>query len=199
MDLAIRVGLGSGRKDQRLTYRQQLVEAQLLLMQNGSRIVDDEKLYNSFKGGVADMGLGNVNDYFNDPSQFGAPPEPGPNPENAKAQMQMQIEQAKLQARMQADQAAHQLEMGKAQARMQVEQTKAMSKLQLEQARAEAEARLAREKAQFEAELASAKMQFEQRLAEQKMAIHAQFRTRRAGSGDEAEMAENRAGGDLSK
>lgn len=219
MDLGIRVGLGSGRKEQRLIYRQQVIEAQMMLMRSGSRIVTEENLYNSFKGATADAGLGNVNDFFSDPNEVEKdaqgrdvvdpatgqpklkrpPAEPQPDPETLRAQMQMQVEQAKVQARIQADQAAHQLEMGKAQARMQVEQGAAMSKLQLQQAKMQAEAQLARERAQFEAQLAQAKMQFEQRLAEQKMAIDAQMQAQRAASHDEVKMAENRPGGDLSK
>ncbi len=80
MDLAIRVGLGSGRKDQRLSNRMQLLEIQKLCIQSGLRIVSEEHIYNSLKGIAADAGLGNVNDFAADPAQLGAHRSPAPIP-----------------------------------------------------------------------------------------------------------------------
>ncbi|MBO9624160.1 MAG: hypothetical protein J7500_15740 [Sphingomonas sp.] len=67
MDLGIRVGLGTGRKDQRLQHRMMLLDLQKQAREIGSPLVDDKKLYNSAEGIVADAGLGDVNNFFNDP------------------------------------------------------------------------------------------------------------------------------------
>ncbi len=213
-----RVGLGSGRKEQRIAFRRELMGYQANAMDAGLPIVDAAKLYNSAKGFVNDAGLGDVSEFFNDPNEpelgpDGQPvidPETGqpklkhapadkPDPAMAEAQAKMEIEQAKVQAAMQADQAKHQAELVKMQAQHELEQNKAMAKIQLEQVKASEAAKLAQAKAQFEANLAQQKTAFEQDMARQKMEMEAQMQAVRALSDHEAKMSKNRPGGDLSK
>src|SRR3546814_3523820 len=52
------------RKDQRLQYRMTLLEIAQQALQGGSRIFNDEKLYNIVKGMIADANLGSAREYL---------------------------------------------------------------------------------------------------------------------------------------
>jgi hypothetical protein len=171
-----KVGLGSGRKDQRLIYRQQIMEVQSLLMQAGSPLVDDEKIFNSVKGAVADMGLGTATDFVNDPATLQPQPEK-PDPEMAKAEAEMQIKAADLQGKQQ--------EMA---AKLEMQREEAALKLELERARAEAEMALSRER-----------MFAEMELERERMRLQAEADERQAERDREIALKENRAGGALNK
>lgn len=85
-------------------------------------------------------------------SQPQQPQQEKPDPEAAKAQAQMQLEQARMQmeqSRLQADQ---QMEQVKLQAQMQIEQFKAEQAQQIEMMRQQAETERAQMKAQIDAE-----------------------------------------------
>jgi hypothetical protein len=187
MDIAIRVGLGSGRKDQRLAYRQQVAEFQKLCLENGLRMVGEQHIYNSLKGMIGDMGLGNVNDFAADPSQMPKqdPNAQKPDPEAMKAQAEMQARQADLQMKQQ-----------EGAARLQLQQQKDAATAALDRSRAEAEAALARARAQFEAELARDKAAADYALARERLAHE---RILSAAQAEQDELPENRPGGDLSE
>lgn len=96
MDMAITVGLGSGRKDQRLIHRMNVLEMQKQAMAEGLSLADEENLYNSAKGYIEDAGLGNVNAYFNDPATTqaeGAEDEPPPQVQAKMIEAQAKREQ----------------------------------------------------------------------------------------------------------
>jgi hypothetical protein len=199
MDIAIRVGIGSGRKDQRLAYRGQVAEYQKACLQAGLRIVGEQHIYNSLKGLIADTGLGNVNDYAADPGQL-PPADAGPDPNAQKAAAEMQFRQADLQQRQQ-----------EGAARLQLQQQKESAKLAIERSRAEAEAGLARARAQFEAELAREKAAQEYQLARTRLAHEREVAALKAAgavplvaaadsfAGPDVHLSDNRDGGDLSK
>src|SRR3546814_20208883 len=67
MDVSIRVGLGSGRKDQRLIYRQQLLEMQTEGMQIG--LTSPKHIFANVSAMARDASLGNPLDYFIDPER----------------------------------------------------------------------------------------------------------------------------------
>lgn len=77
---------------------------------------------------------------------------PQPNPEEMKAQAEMQLEQAKMQAEQQKEQAKLQMEQQKAQLEMQLEQQKAQQDAQLAQWKANLEAETKLAVAQIQAE-----------------------------------------------
>jgi hypothetical protein len=197
MDLAINVGIGSGRKDQRIVYRQQLAEIQKACIEGGLRIIGEPQIYNNIKGMVADMGLGNVNDYATDPAQL-PPEDPNakpPDPETMKAQAEI----AKGQAELQQQQQQFQADQQDAQMRLQLDSQREQAKIALARATAEAAANLAREKAQFEAQLARDKSVAEYQLAQQKLAHERELSAVKAANDHEVRMSTNREGGDLSK
>src|SRR3546814_11061469 len=73
------------RKDQRLQYRMTLLEIAQQALQGGSRIFNDEKLYNIVKGMIADANLGSAREYLVDPATL--PPEQDKtDPETLKVQ-----------------------------------------------------------------------------------------------------------------
>ncbi len=180
MDIGIRVGLGTGRKDQRIAYRMQVLEMQKQARDVGLPIVDDEKLFNNADAIVADMGLGDGNQFFIDPKT--APPkEPPKDPAMVEAEGRLQLEQQRQQ-----------FEQQKTGAQLELERMKADAQADIARERALLDAQLMQDKAALEADLAERKFQFEQQLAERRMLAELAMR------GDQA-MPQNRPGGDLDK
>lgn len=148
MGIGVRVGLGTGRKDARVQHRINILEMQREAKSVGSPLVDDDKLYNSLRGYVADSIGGDVNMFFNDPAQM-----------------------EDLQEAPKIDPAA--LEQ---QGKLQLAKEQQDGNMALARAKASLDAELARDRASFEADLAERKFQFEQDLAERKMLAELAFR-----------------------
>lgn len=178
--LSIRVGLGTGRREQRLQYLFALSN----VMERGFEVgaVNNEGLFRLGNEIVQAMQLGQGDDYFVNPADQ---PEQAEQPDPALLEMQAkaQMEQQKLELKAQADQAKLEGDTMLAQARLQMNAEEAAQKADLARQKAEFEANLASEKAQFEANLAVRKMAMEQELARTKA----------------ENMPDNRPGGDLSK
>lgn len=189
MDVLIRVGLGSGKKDQRMAYRQTLIEMMGQAASMGLPIVDPKKFYNAAAGFVRDAQLGDPNDFFIDPEGEDAPQQgEKPDPEMMKAQAEAQLQQQKMQGEQQA-----------MAAKIELSQQEAQAKLQLQREQAQLEAELARDKASTEAELAQQRMQQEMALAEQQMHMEAQIAAAKVDSNERVSMRRNRAGGSLAE
>ena len=216
MNVAVRVGLGSGRKEQRLLYRGQLASLQQQGLQLG--LADPKKIYNNVAAMVRDSNLGSPDDYWVNPdSDDFKPPQPGQDPAAAKAAMDAQIAQQRLQMDAQAQQQTQALAEQRAQAELQHKQQMAALQLENERAMAEQKAQLARDQAEAQAQLAREKADFEARLAEQQADRDFILAERRAErehelarerfAGDHAvamhkasnPLPNNRPGGDLSK
>jgi hypothetical protein len=202
-----RVGLGSGRKEQRLAYRQQLIGYQQAAMQAGFDLVDAQGFFNSAKGLVADMGLGDATAFFRDPSKpemdpaTGQPVQrpPRPDPAMAKVEAEMQLKAQALQLKAQEGQAAIALKREEAAERIAIAREAGASTFQLKQFEAQMRAEADQARAQFEAELARVKAVQEFELEKLRLQMEAAI----AGAGRgvafaEATLPENRAGGDLS-
>lgn len=195
MDLTIQVGLGSGRKDQRLIYRQQILQMQMEGFAAG--LVEPKHIFNSVQGLVADMGLGQGADYMPDPS---APPDPNEPPKQPKPDPEM----LKVQAQAQEAQAKLQLDQQKAAADMQMREQEAALKLELAREEAALKAQLERDKAAREYELAVAKMDAELQLARERMAMEREIASERAeydaaAKTEAAKLSSNREGGSLAE
>lgn len=152
MDVSIRVGLGSGRKDQRLAYRSQLLQFQQLALQAG--MITPKHLSNNMFGWIRDASLGNPNDYWQDPEADDfQPQEQQPDPKMIEAQQKAQAKQAELQ-----------LKSADLNRKAQADQTNAMIKAQTAQMNAE----LAQTKAELEAQLELRRQDMEMDMARQK-------------------------------
>jgi hypothetical protein len=113
MNVVIRVGLGTGHKDQRIQNRMAFLQVMREVMLGGVPIVQPEQLYKMMAGLVKDMSLGSPNDYVIDPSTL--PPQPQqqqPDPEMTKVQGMLELNAQKLQ--MEGQKQAGQLQLKQA-------------------------------------------------------------------------------------
>lgn len=186
-----RVGMGASRKEQRIAFRREVLDFQGQAMEAGLGIVDEQRLYNSMKGYITDVGLGDVAEYFIEPpkDEQGNPvPKPEkPDPEMAKVQAEAQRKAQEQQAKIDEKLFDMRLREAEAEAKNEVEMVKARSQAMIAQQRAQFEASLADAKADFEARLALRKTAFEEALASRKSMV------------EEVNMSDNREGGDLDK
>lgn len=192
MDMVISVGLGSGRKDQRLVHRMQVLEMQKEAMAGGLSIVTEDELYNSAKGFVEDAGLGDVNAFFADPNAVD--PETGMPREKPERQDPEVIE---AQGKAAAEQAKVQADVMKAQTQAELDRMKAEAQIETDRMRAEMQMQVDREKAALQAELARDKADFEARLAREKMAAEIQLARENAAINRSINLADSRPGGSL--
>lgn len=189
MDMNVQVGLGTGRKDQRIAYRQMIIQLQAMAKEGGVPIVSPKQLFNSAAGMVADTNLGSVDEYFTDPES-----------EEGQALLENEAskpdpEQQKLEADMQAKGAELQMRQQEGALKLELAQRDAEAKLELERQKAQQEAMLAQQKFEFEAQLAEKKMMFEAQLAEQQAARQHEVAMKSA----EAKISQNRPGGSLAE
>jgi hypothetical protein len=181
MDIGIRVGLGTGRKDQRIAYRMQVLEMQKAAKEAGLALVDDSKLFASADAIVADMGLGDGNQFFVDPRTAG-PQEPQKDPAVIEAEGKLALAQQQQQFDQSKAAAQHELDVQRADAQA-----------QLARDRAALDAQLARDKAAMEADLAERKFAFETELAERRMYAEVALKQSMA----DATLPQDRPGGRL--
>ncbi|WP_370309286.1 portal protein [Sphingobium abikonense] len=187
-NVVVRVGLGSGRKDQRIAYRQMILGIAQQALQGGSRMFSDENLYNNVKGLIADMNLGPASQLITDPTTL-PPEEEQEDPKLIEVKAKAHIEAAKV------DQAARQ-----AQAENMIKSQQAEYDLAAKREKAALDEQLARDKADFEADLALRQFEFESQLALRQQ----EFNERMAQKAHEAkeasaELPNKRPGGDLDK
>ena len=174
INVMVRVGLGTGSKDKRIQARMAIYGPMTAAIAEG--MAGPRHAFKWMDGLARDTGVGQGDDFMFNPEELAAKAEqegPEPDPEMAKIEADMALQQAKLEGEQQL-----------AVMRMDLQRQEAEAKQQLELERAEFEARLARDKAQFEADMAISKMRLEASL-KREMA--------------EATVSQNRAGGDLDK
>lgn len=200
MEISVKVGLGSGSKDERIAFRQMIGQAQHLLKEMGSSIVTEENLFNNATGLCKDAGLP-PNDLFTNPSEMG-PQEAKPDPEMAKVEAEAQLKAQELQAKQ--EEAAVTLEMKQEEGRTKLElaREETAMKLELERERAALEAELARDRAIAEQQLAQQRFEAELQMNERRMQMEERLAERNAARADvesETKLKKLRPGGDLAK
>lgn len=95
----VKVGLGSGDKEQKVGYLGAILEKQIQAIESGTGLADAKKLYKTITDMVKAMGLGQASQYFNDPGMDGfEAPERGPSEAEIKAQNAIQLKQMELEA-----------------------------------------------------------------------------------------------------
>jgi len=196
MRVMVRVGLGAGNKQQRIANRMLLLNLQKEAAQSGDENITAEHIFNSVKGLVADLQLGQPTDYYPDPATLPPPSdEPDVDPEVLKVQAEAQRKQQELEARIQEMQMKLQMQQAEAQAKAQRAQEEAQHRALLEQAKAQTKASQDQMRAEFEARLAEQKAQQEFVLAQMKLQMEAFLRS---GQGN-ANLPDNRPGGSLAE
>lgn len=197
MPVMVRVGLGSGRKEQRLQYWQLLIQDQMGLTQTGSPLVSPENLYRARDGAIRDMGLGNPNEFYTDPATQEPQPEK-PDPAMAEVQGKLQLEQQKQQQDHERAMGDLMLQQQKQEASVAIEAKKADDQAEVQRGRAALEAELARDKADFEAVQAVKRQDFEMGLARERLDNDLAINRARAEAREQG-LPKNRSGGDLDK
>lgn len=113
MDVSVKVGLGTGTKEQQLQSLMLILQQQKELMMAGSKLVDEEKIYNTQARLVELAGLSTPELYWNDPKaeQVEGQEQPAISPE--------EVQQAQAQAYEEGVQAGQdQIEVMKTQAEL---------------------------------------------------------------------------------
>jgi len=168
-DVNVRVGLGIGSKDEQIQKLMAISQSQAHAMAIG--VATPKNVYNLQSDIVKLFGHRNPDDYFNDPEKN--PPPLKPDPEQAKLQGMMQIEQMKAQVGAQSKQAElqanAQVEQLKAQYAAQTAEAQRAYEGQLEQARMQMQAEVDNNRQRSEAEQHALKVQNEAQLATLKM------------------------------
>lgn len=176
MEVNVRVGLGSGSKEDRIMYRNMIAQAQTLLMQGQAPICSWENVYNNLTAGAKDMGLA-PNDLFTHPDE--APPQQAqPDPKMLALQAELQIKQQQLEQSKQ-----------EGEAKLQLMAAKHSTDAQIAAAKAEQESQLAVRQQDLQAWLATEQMKLEHEKHQQSMA--------HADEQHKAKVTKLRAGGAL--
>ena len=196
MKVRVRVGLGTGRKDQRLQYRMNLLGITQQALQGGSKIFTEENLFNQIAGVIEDSSLGSVKEFATDPATLPETPEQ-PDPETLKVQSDAMLQAAKQDAeqkKAEADQIlkARQIEIDAA-----LQQQRLDYELAAKREEAALNEQLARDKAIFEADLARQQADREWQLS--LMQIEQQRELAQMKADHDAEIKKFREGGSLSE
>ncbi|WP_442679757.1 portal protein [Sphingomonas sp. ASY06-1R] len=163
LSASARVGLGSGRKDQRLQYRAQMLDMQKEALPVG--LATPRNIFKNLSAMVRDAGLGVPTDYFQDPAAQGqAPAPPAPDAAMVKTQAEAEAQRQRLMLDRQKAEADLMLERQQGQAKLDALREENALKLQLEREKAAAEAALARERMELEFSLAERRFQAEQAM-----------------------------------
>lgn len=194
-DMTINVGLGTGDKIAQQQSLTNIFQMQQAGLQYGYS--SPQQLYHTATKLVENAGFKDVQNFVQDPSQQ-PPKPPQPDPEQMKAQAQMQLEQFKAQMQMQTDQLQRQHEA-------QLEQLKAQVQASVDQNRQEMEARQKTLEQEQLAQLEAVKIAQAERESERKDAterykadVQAQTAIIVANTGAAKAAEGEAAGGDMS-
>jgi hypothetical protein len=95
-DCTVSVALGNGNKDQQLAHLSAMLQFAGEAMKGGLPIVNAQNMYNIGAAMVKNMGFQNVDDFLTDPSRI-PPKQPGSDPKEQMAAMEMQLKQKELE------------------------------------------------------------------------------------------------------
>lgn len=170
-DMTINVGLGTGNKDQEVSHLMALIASQQQAGPAG--IVVPENVYQAHSKLAQALGYKQEGLFFsdpNDPATKQKMPPPPPDPEQAKLQAHMQLEQSKGQLQAQSKQAESQItlqiEREKMSMQAQVDQHRQAVEAQQQQAKVEAEAQLAQFMAQLKDQADARQLEHDRAIAQ---------------------------------
>lgn len=102
-DVNVRVGMGTGDRENIRMGLQLMSTIQEKLLMNGSRMVDESKIYETSQRMMATFGFKSVEPFLTHPSKIPPPPPPQPDPQTLMAQKQMQIMEDESKGRIALD------------------------------------------------------------------------------------------------
>lgn len=188
MDVVAKAGLGSHRKDSEIEYRRELLGLQIQGLQEGSRLFDDNKIYNNVSKLVKATKLGLPSELINDPEQM-EPEEPRPDPEMAKAQADAMIKSEELKEKQVENKFNRDLKKLESDEKIKLMRDEAAETLRLDRDRSNYEARQSAVRHKFEMQMARERQEFDMEMSEKQVAAKT----------EEQKIKKNRPGGDLSK
>lgn len=170
-DLITNVGLGTGNKDTAAAKCMGVLNLQEKIIQGGLPIAGPKQVYNAVSAFAKNSGFKNPDEYFIDPDseegqKMAQQQAQKPNPEMAKVQGQMQLEQAKMQSDAQLKQQELQNDLHKQQAEAQAEQARLTAQAQVDTNQAHLDAQLETQKQEGEFNLKLRMAQMEAELAQ---------------------------------
>lgn len=188
MDLSVSVGLGVGNQQ----AQQAQAQGVLALMERIGQtpfagLINEGNVFAALKRAFTALGIKNVDDYLAPPRE-GAPEAAGPGAGPDSVMLKMQAEAQIRTARLQADQVA-------ATARLEMQQREAAAKIEMEREKAALQLELERDKAAAQIQLDRERMAAEMELARENAIRDFQL----AMPATDAQLSENRPGGDLDK
>lgn len=189
MQVMVRVGLGTGRKDQRIAYRMQLLQIMQGALAGGSKAFTDENVYNNVKGMIADMSLGSARELSTDPATVPPTPEK-PDPATLKVQAEAQQKAQQLQFDQQQAAAKNQLDLEQMHLQAGMDQQRLDYELQAKREAAALDATLAQNKADLDAQLARERLASEIQLELLRLQQEKDIAEKKA-----VDLPENRPGG----
>lgn len=170
-DMTINVGLGTGGKAERVAHLMALASQQKELLLGGkTNLVDDQKIYNTFKQLAKLMDYKNPDQFINDPSAkdpktgqpLYPPPQPPPDPKLVQIQTQAQLDEKADQRKAQIESVQAQADIATQNQKNQNEAALAQQDFQLKRELALIQAQLEREK--FQAEEARKDREHQQKM-----------------------------------
>lgn len=171
-DVEINVGLGAGSRDRDLAMLQGVTQKQELVIQQAGPLnpyVTIAHLFNTYRKMAIAAGLKNPEQYFPEITQEQLQAEqqkpPPPNPEQIKAQAQMQLKQMEIQGNLQIRQAELQAEMQRDERKAQADERDRQLKMEVERTQMEADIVTAQRKAEAEIQMMERKAALAERLA----------------------------------
>lgn len=200
MHVRVRVGLGTGKKDQRLAFRQMLLQITQGVESSDISLFTPENIYNQIVGVIEDSGLGNPSQYITRPDDPRLQQQNDkPDPATLKAQADAMIEAQKIEVDAKKIQGEQMLKARQMEIDAQMKQQALEVDLQAKRERAALDAELQRQKADFEAGLALRTQAFEEQMAERRFQFDQEMATKRADQQAQADLPKKRPGGDLDK
>lgn len=164
-DMTVHVGLGTGDREVQGALLQNIFQQQGAIGASplGSLLVKPKNIYHTLSKIVENAGFKNVADFYQDPGDQPIP-QPGPPPEIALKQAEMQADAQKFQAETQRIQETEQL---KAQAKLQ----EVRANLELQAANDQRDAERELRKAQYDSQLEQQRMALEDQRHQREMAF----------------------------
>jgi len=179
----VTVGFGSGRKDQLLQYRMQLLDMQKDGLQLG--LSSAKGIFNNVERMIRDAELGVPTDYIIDPDS----PEGQQAAQQAAMMRQNNPEMAKAQAQIEFYQQKTQIEQDRAQQTTAIKAHDTQSRLANEQFKNESQAMQANQQAQTETALAVQKQAMDYHLGQQQLEAETELAHKKADLAYQAKIA----------
>lgn len=173
-DMTIDVGLGRGGKAEEMQSIMNLIGLQKAALEGGlTMLVTPKQLFNSAADYLKVIGKKDVERYFVDPGDDAQMPEPGPDPEIVKAQMQAQLKEREMAMKAEIEKLQAQADVATQDRKVSAEIALAERKFELEKELKLIEAQLKVQEHHVDVQMQEKKAEVDERTATRKMRFEA--------------------------